>query len=370
MTSNPRLIKILAKLAVDRAKELAYFGRNSAHLITASNPQTEADLKKLARILAEENILVLAAGIPPSMSAAAVVNIQTWINTYAGFYTLFANALFPGLNKDGLTAYYADGLQPPIVIVKGGATPVIEVIAGFVVPFVARGQMKVTPPEYEFRALVDVICDELDCNGLSMSDYQNLRRSALTMLQEMVRLPMRQISLTNFDRELFGDAPPPPEPPRSPSGLTPPGGMPPLVPPNGRPANPPPSSGQSNGYGTHNRGNSARSGSGSNGTGYQDNQPKGGTRPIPQVSSTNIQPSQPPSRSADEYQRYEMEFFSRDNAVAPDTQDMFQDSVGLAKNQPPEPRESEENREPKRRGGGRRTTRSLPVYDDLLDDSE
>jgi hypothetical protein len=298
-----------------------------------------------------------------------VVNIQTWINTYAGFYTLFANALFPGLNKDGLTAHYADGAQPPIVIVKGGATPVIEAIAGFVVPFVARGQMKVTPPEFEFRALVDVVCEELDCNGLSMSDYQNLRRSALTMLQEMVRLPMRQISLTNFDRELFGDASPP-EPPRSPSGYTPPGGIPPIVPPNGRPPYPPPSSsssGQSNGYGTHNSGNSVSGGSGNNGTGYQDNQPKGVTRPIPQVSSTNIQPS---TQSTDEYQRYEMEFFSRDNAVAPDTQDMFQDSVGLAKNQPPEPRESEENREPKRRSGGRRTTRSLPVYDDLLDDSE
>lgn len=352
MSVNARLVKILSRLAVERAQELGLQGRNAAHLIAVSNPQTEADVKKLARTLAEENILVLVAFVPPALAAAAVVNIQTWINAYAGFYSLFANALFPGLNKQGLAAHYADGHQPPVIVVRGGATPVIEVIAGFVVPFIVRGQMKANPPEFEYRALVEVICEELDCNGLSMVEYQNLRRTALVMLQELVRLPMRQVALTQFDRELFADAPPPPDPPRQLPGNTPPNGLPPFTPqPPSYGGNP--EMGQRNGYGTPN--------GGTNSAGRRDDNLNGATRPLPQV------PSAPIGRATEETQRYDMDYIESDAAVTPDTREMFQDSVGLDR---PASRDTDDNRDRGRRStGGKRTTRSLPVYD-LPDDPE
>lgn len=348
MSVNARLVKILSRLAIERAQELGLQGRNAAHLIAVSNPQSEAEVKKLARTLAEENILVLVAFVPPALAAAAVVNIQTWINAYAGFYSLFANALFPGLNKQGLAAHYADGQQPPVIVVRGGATPVIEVIAGFVVPFIVRGQMKVNPPEFEYRALVEVICEELDCNGLSMVEYQNLRRTALGLLQELVRLPMRQVALTQFDRELFADAPPPLDPPRQLPGNTPPNGLPPF-PPQTASYGGNHEGGQRNGYGMPSGGNS---------TTPRDDIPNGATRPLPKV------PSAPIARSPEEQQRYPMDYIENDAAVAPETREMFQDSVGLER---PASRDTDDNRG--RRNGGKRTTRSLPVYD-LPDDPE
>lgn len=197
---NQRMARILTKLAQERAPRLLAYGM----------PSTEADLKRLARELAEESVLVLAADVPPALIVQSNVQVQNWVNTYAQLYTLFADAVFPTLNKGGLQAYYADPHQPPVVVLSGGAIPVIEVMAGFVVPFITRSQLRTNVTEYEYRVLIDVLCEELACADLPQVQMEKLRRSALQLLREMVALPMRQYDLTGFDRPIFGEIPQPP----------------------------------------------------------------------------------------------------------------------------------------------------------------
>jgi hypothetical protein len=314
---NQRLAKILSRLAIERYQELLAQGRQSQPLLSASNPQTEGEMRRLVRILADENVLVLMGSVPQPYNANQTAYIQTWVNLYAALYNLFANALFSSLNRDGPRAIYADGSAPAVIVMRGGAAPVIEVLAGFVVPFVARGQGRGGIPEADYRVLVDVLCDELDCSDLSMNTYQALRRSAMTYLTQLVEGVVRQLPLTQFDRKLFND--PPPDVPRGGQ----PGGAPPTTPPDRR------------------------------------------------HTTSSMPPLSPPPGA----EQYPMDYLKSDNGVVPNTTQMFRDTVPvngratgtLPPAPPPEtpkpaPREEDDDRDSRESGRDRRRRNtSLPV---------
>ncbi len=199
--NDPRLDKILTRLAQRHAPDLLR--------------QLPADerLPVLARRLASHNLLVLMGEVTqPVIAPDTIMRVQTWADGYIRLYSLLAHHLFPSFTH--ISAQYADDKLPVVIVIKGAATPLMHVLAGYVSPFIALRQRQPTVSEVELLGLMDTVLDELEAADLAREEYKSLRVDGAAVLKDMLRAPVRQLLLTPFDRPLFSDIPQPkPQPP-------------------------------------------------------------------------------------------------------------------------------------------------------------
>jgi len=207
--ADQRLEQILTRLAQRHAPELL------------REPSREPAW--LARRLASYNLLVLMGEVPyPVSSPDTIMRVQTWADGYVRLYSLLTHHLFPSFTHIG--AQYADDKLPVIIVIKGAATPVIHALAGFVSPYIAHRQAQPTISEVELLGLMDTILDELEAGDLPRAAYKSLRTEGAAMLKDMLRAPVRQLLLTEFDRQMFSDIPlPQPTTPAAPPHTLPEG---------------------------------------------------------------------------------------------------------------------------------------------------
>lgn len=198
---DQRLDKILTRLAQRHAPELL-----------RQLPAGKAErLPILARRLASYNLLVLLGEVAqPVTSPDTIMRVQTWADGYIRLYSLLAHHLFPSFSH--ISAQYADDKLPVVIVIKGAATPLMHVLAGFVSPFIEQRQAQRTVSEVELLGLMDTLLDELEASDLPREDYKSVRADGVAILKDMLRSPVRQLSLTPFDRPLFSDLPQPPAP--------------------------------------------------------------------------------------------------------------------------------------------------------------
>jgi|FLYN01.1.fsa_nt_gi hypothetical protein len=194
--TDPRLEQILTKLAMRHAPEL---------LRQLPAGKTER-IPALARRLASYNLLVLMGQVSqPVTSPDTIMRVQTWADGYIRLYSLLAHDLFPSFTH--ISAQYADDKLPVVIVIKGAATPIVHVLAGFVSPFIAQRQGQATVSEVELLGLMDTILEELEASDLPREEYKHLRADGMAILKDMLRAPVRQLPLTPFDRPLFSDIP-------------------------------------------------------------------------------------------------------------------------------------------------------------------
>jgi hypothetical protein len=193
--NDQRLDKILTRLAQRHAPDLLR--------------QLPADrLPALARRLASYNLLVLMGEVTqPVISPDTIMRVQTWADGYIRLYSLLAHPLFPSFTH--ISAQYADDKLPVVIVVKGAATPIMHVLAGFVSPFIAQRQRQATVSEMELLGLMDALLEELEATDLPREEYRTLRSDGAGVLKDMLRAPVRQLLLTPFDHPLFSDIPQP-----------------------------------------------------------------------------------------------------------------------------------------------------------------
>lgn len=196
--ADPRLEQILTRLAQRHAPELL-----------RQLPAGKAEwLPLLARRLASYNLLVLLGEVAqPVASPDTIMRVQKWADGYIRLYSLLAHHLFPSFSH--ISAQYADDRLPVIIVIKGAATPIVHILAGFVSPYIAQRQAQPTVSEVELLGLMDTILEELEAGDLPREDYKSLRADGVAILKDMLKSPVRQLPLTPFDRPLFSDLPPP-----------------------------------------------------------------------------------------------------------------------------------------------------------------
>jgi hypothetical protein len=201
--TDPRLEQILTKLAMRHAPELL------RQLPAAKGER----LPGLARQLASYNLLVLIGQVSqPVISPDTIMRVQMWADGYIRLYSLLAHHLFPSFTH--ISAQYADDKLPVVIVIKGAATPIMHVLAGFASPYIAQRQSQPTVSEVELLGLMDTMLDELEATDLPREEYKTLRTDGAGILKEMLRSPVRQLPLMPFDRPLFSDIPQPsPQPP-------------------------------------------------------------------------------------------------------------------------------------------------------------
>jgi len=196
---DERLERILTQLAAQHAPQvLPMWDRRGDYA---------QRLPRLARLLANYNLLVIMADFPQSLRAADQdpgALIQAWADAYGQLYTLLARALFPSFTR--VSARYADSRWPVIVSIYGEAAPVIGVLAGYVAPFVVYRQPESTVSEVELIGLMEVILEELEASNLPRDASKRLVAEGASILKRLLLMPVRQLPVTEFDRTIFTDS--------------------------------------------------------------------------------------------------------------------------------------------------------------------
>ncbi len=196
---DERLERVLTRLAAQHAPQaLQMWDRRGDYA---------QRLPRLARLLANYNLLVIMADFPQSLRAAdqdPAALIQSWADAYGEFYTLLARSLFPSFTR--VHASYADAHWPVIVSIYGEAAPVICVLAGYVSPFVVYRQLQATVSEVELIGLMEVILDELEAANLPRDASKRLVAEGAGILKRLLLMPVRQLPVTEFDRAIFTDS--------------------------------------------------------------------------------------------------------------------------------------------------------------------
>lgn len=192
---NTRLERILVKLANQHAKELVRPGWDA-------HDSYEQRIHKLVRQLADHDMLVIMGLVPDSLVSNRANIIQRWVSQYGRLYMLLAKNLFPSM-AGMVKARYADPLMPPIVVLMGEAHPVLQVMAGFVLPYIARRQRETEIAIPELHGVIGMLLDELQVGNKPYPVYSKLMKQGATILQNMISMPIRQLALCPFDRPIF-----------------------------------------------------------------------------------------------------------------------------------------------------------------------
>jgi hypothetical protein len=194
-----RLEQLLLALAQQYAPSLVQTWDRKGDLATR--------LPVWVRQLANYNILVIMGDFPYSLQTLGQdvnAHIQGWVNGYGQFYHLLARALFPSYAH--LSAHYTDDKWPVVIYMQGAATPVIQRMAGYVMPYIAQRQLDATVYEAELVGLMDLILDELEAGNLPRETYKMLRAEGIALLKQMLEAQIRQLPLAEFDRAIFSDS--------------------------------------------------------------------------------------------------------------------------------------------------------------------
>jgi hypothetical protein len=195
--NNRRLERILLKLAQQREPQLVMPGWE----------QSPNALKRLARSLADYNLLVIMGNVPAHLIGEKDRHIQNWVNTYARFHNLLAQTLFP--NYSALEARFADEHHPVIVVIEARISPVLEAMAGYLVPFVASRQPYTRVMESELHDLMEFILSRLAVDDLSSPIFNTLVQDGIKNVRRLLEQPVQHIALTDFDRRIFEEIPKP-----------------------------------------------------------------------------------------------------------------------------------------------------------------
>ena len=196
---DTRLEQILWTLAQQYASPLTQTWKREGDLALR--------LPTWARQLADYNVLVIMGDFPYSLQAVGSninQSIQTWVNGYGQLYQLLSRALFPSYTY--LSAHYTDDKWPMVIYMQGAATPVIQRLAGYAVPFIVQRQLDKIVSEAELIGLMDLILDELEAGSLQRDTYKQLRGEGVEILKQLLAAQIRQLPLTEFDRQIFTDS--------------------------------------------------------------------------------------------------------------------------------------------------------------------
>lgn len=161
----------------------------------------------LADSLVRVGILVMNADIPSNNYQFL---LRRWIYGYRNIYDVLASNLFTTLRRIDLGT--VDNMTPPVVVLKGQAIPIINVLAGYVVPYVTFRQQTSILNEPEIRGIIAIMLEELD-DEITTQVSKVILQTCTQVIIELVTLPITQYSLTTMNKPLFQNKQGPPPPP-------------------------------------------------------------------------------------------------------------------------------------------------------------
>jgi hypothetical protein len=190
-----RLERVVDKLAERYAPAL---------LADANARQTSGTVTQLqykARQLAKHDIVVLTGTMADELVPLKDLHIQDWVQCHYLLYHTLARTLFPSYLA--FDARYADRRLPPIIVLRGEATPVMEVLAGFVVPYISLRQNSGDANDEEHGLLMDAVLDALAADDLPEETCSLLKMRCIDLLNRLLNTSIHHVAVTTFDRPIL-----------------------------------------------------------------------------------------------------------------------------------------------------------------------
>ncbi len=212
-----RLKRILIKLAQRHAPQLVTVGWEQGRTV-------EERLAYLTRNLAMYGILLVVGDAPVELKNTKRIHVEDWVQSYARLYHVIAQGVLPSLGH--IQAYYADENDPIAVVLEAEAAPILEMIAGYFVPYLAIRQEDQAANAFEMRGLMHVVLTELEADDLKPQTLQSVREAAVEALGNLFNSRIRHVALTNFDAGAAGIIKPSAKPEPTKPIVQPPPGVP------------------------------------------------------------------------------------------------------------------------------------------------
>lgn len=160
-----------------------------------------------ARRLAGEGLLVLLLDKTPHDVGKLPQLAYNYAEAYKQLYMLLTNVLFPSLSQ--IKAFHYSYSMPTLMIVlQGEADPVMEVLAGYVSPYVVVRQDYDNIFMLEMHSLMQRMLDRLEAGGLDLVIREEVCKQGARVLQNILTQPLNQLPLIAFDAEIASVFPP------------------------------------------------------------------------------------------------------------------------------------------------------------------
>jgi hypothetical protein len=177
---------------------LTTLAQQYAFPILQTAPLDESRFTYLANGLAGYGLLVLVSEVPENSYDLLV---RAWVDNYHKLYGMLTANIFPSFS--GVNLGLADNLRPPVAILQGESTAVIQMLAGYVVPYVAMRQKGRSVSEAEIRGLMTYILDDLQADDIGTEKYNSIMREGTRLISQLITMPMQQYALSSMRKPLF-----------------------------------------------------------------------------------------------------------------------------------------------------------------------
>ncbi len=198
---------------------LINIARKFAPNLVPQDWKRSGDLKKplytFARELANYHILVILGARDNDAPQNNPVDVRETGEIYMRFYHLLAKQLFSSLPPRIDASYYSYSRATLMIMFDAEARGVIEVMAGYVAPYVVERQGSRALAPTELQGLMDKILQKLDAGDSTQAEYRLMREEGAEILKQMVTMRLRQLPLTRFDEPFFNEIVLPVLPPTS-----------------------------------------------------------------------------------------------------------------------------------------------------------
>lgn len=186
--NNARLDGVLSRIAAQYAPDLLQ-----------NAPTDENRVSYLCNNLVNYGLLLIAADMPEN---GYELLTRSWMDNYRHLYQAFTSILFP-LTGGNVYITLVDRLRPPIVLLQAESIAVIQMLAGYVVPYVSMRHETGEASDAEIRGLMAYILDDLEAADIERDKYHKLTQQGTTIIRQLISLPVQQYSLTKMKRPLF-----------------------------------------------------------------------------------------------------------------------------------------------------------------------
>jgi hypothetical protein len=178
-----------------------------------------APLHDLARALAGSGAMALMGDLAPGATQTnAALYFREWSDAYTRLYNALCAPLFPSYTA--ISAFFVDQEQPPVVVIVGAATPLIEVMGTIIAPYVVmrQGVAAMGVNAAELDNVIHVALDELEARDLPPDAYARVHAESTAALRGLLTTQIRQFALIPLARDVFT--------PPAPAGVPPPPNLP------------------------------------------------------------------------------------------------------------------------------------------------
>lgn len=195
MTNNPQFTPEIKGLLLGLA------GVYAPALVPTAPESSAIEVPVFARRLASEGLLVLLLDKTPHDVGKIPLMAYNYAEGYKQLYMLLTNVLFPSLSQ--IKAFhYSYSLPTLMLVLQGEADPVMEILAGYISPYIVARQDYDNIFTLEMHSLMQRILDRLEASTIDAAIREELCKQGVTILHNILMQPLNELPLVPFDVEI------------------------------------------------------------------------------------------------------------------------------------------------------------------------